>query len=293
MYFVSSPPTSRAALKRELCLCFGAIILFLLVLLLLLPAARDSGEALCNRLFDLSEARNAYRYTRFIPADGAAPTLALILLAVCDALLGATLLLSRSRPMALTLAVLMAGLQIYFGVSLPAWINLPLFGLLGAVCLADPRKPRMVLIYTGSIALIAAVVFLLAPGVHEPTELASEQVRDRLSLVEPWTATLAETPPDVLETRHENRVMLDFGTQEGQNSRDYRLMTVKQLDISRPAWVDYVRMIVLSLLILLLLTVPFLPFLWLNSRKKKAQSRRADSIRCGSDRDADHLRRRG
>ena len=276
MYFVSSPPTSRAALKRKLCLCFGAIILFLLALLLLLPAARDSGEALCNRLFDLSEARNAYRYTRFTPTDGAAPTLALILLAVCAVLLGATLLLSRSRLMTLTLAVFMAGLQIYFGVSLPAWINLPLFGLLGAVCLADPRKPRMVLIYTGSITLIAAVVLLLAPGVHEPTELASEQVRDRLSLVAPWTATLTETPPDVLETRHENRVTLDFGAQEGQSSRDYRLMTVKQLDISRPAWVDYVRMIVLSLLIFLLLTVPFLPFLWLNSRKKKAQSRRAD-----------------
>lgn len=88
MYFVSSPPTSRAALKRKLCLCFGAIILFLLALLLLLPAARDSGEALCNRLFDLSEARNAYRYTRFTPADGAAPTLALMLLAVCAVLLG-------------------------------------------------------------------------------------------------------------------------------------------------------------------------------------------------------------
>ena len=123
MYFVSSPPTSRAALKRKLCLCFGAIILFLLALLLLLPAARDSGEALCNRLFDLSEARNAYRYTRFTPTDGAAPTLALILLAVCAVLLGATLLLSRSRLMTLTLAVLMAGLQIYFGVSLPAWVT--------------------------------------------------------------------------------------------------------------------------------------------------------------------------
>ncbi len=276
MYFVSSPPTSRAALKRKLCLCLGAIILFLLALLLLLPAARDSGKALCNRFFDLSEARNAYRYTRFTPTDGAAPTLALMLLAVCAVLLGATLLLSRSWPMALTLAVLAAGLQIYFGVSLPAWINLPLFGLLGTVCLADPRKPRMVLAYAGGLALIAAVVFLLAPGVHEPTELASEQVRDHLSLAEPWTATLTETPPDVLETRHENRVTLGSGTQEGQNSRDYRLMTVKQLDISRPAWVDYVRIIVLSLLILLLLTAPFLPFLWLNSRKKKAQARRAD-----------------
>lgn len=276
MYFVSSPLASRAALKRKLCLCFGAIILFLLALLLLLPAARDSGEALCNRFFDLSEARNAYRYTRFTPTDGAAPTLALMLLAVCAVLLGATLLLSRSRTMALTLAVLAAGLQIYFGVSLPAWINLPLFGLLGTACLADPRKPRMVLAYAGGLALIAAVVFLLTPGVHEPTELASERVRDHLSLAEPWTATLTETPPDVLETRHENRVTLGSGTQEGQSSRDYRLMTVKQLDISRPAWVDYVRIIVLSLLILLLLTVPFLPFLWLNSRKKKAQARRAD-----------------
>ena len=126
----------RAALKRKLCLCFGAIILFLLALLLLLPAARDSGEALCNRLFDLSEARNAYRYTRFTPTDSAAPTLALILLAVCAVLLGATLLLSRSRPMALTLAVLMAGLQIYFGVSLPAWINLPLFWTAGCCLLS-------------------------------------------------------------------------------------------------------------------------------------------------------------
>ena len=276
MYFVSSPPTSRAALKRKLCLCFGAIILFLLALLLLLPAARDSGEALCNRFFDLSEARNAYRYTRFTPTDGAAPTLALMLLAVCAVLLGAALLLSRSRPMALTLAVLAAGLQIYFGVSLPAWINLPLFGLLGTVCLADPRNPRMVLAHAGGLALIAAVVFLLAPEVHEATELASEQVRDHLSLAEPWTATLTETPPDVLETRHENRVTLGSGTQEGQNSRDYRLMTVKQLDISRPAWVDYVRIIVLSLLILLLLTAPFLPFLWLNSRRKKVQALRAD-----------------
>ena len=273
MYFVSSTPTSRAAVKRKLCLYFGAIMLLLLALLFLLPAARDSGEALCNRLFALSEARNAYRYTRFTPADDAAPTLALMLLAVCAVLLGAILLLSRSRLMALTLAVLTAGLQIYFGVSLPAWVNLPLFGLLGAVCLAAPRKPRTVLSYTGGLALIAAVVFLLAPGVHEPTELASEQVRDRLSLAEPWTAALMETPPDALETRHENRVTLESGEQEGQSSRDYRLTTVKLLDISRPAWVDYVRIIGLSLL---LLTVPFLPFLWLNSRRKKAQALRAD-----------------
>lgn len=150
--------------------------------------------------------------------------------------------------MTLTLAVFMAGLQIYFGVSLPAWINLPLFGLLGAVCLADPRKPCIVLTYIGSMALIAAVVFLLAPGVHEPTELASEQVRDRLSLVEPWTATLTETPPDVLETRHENRVTLDFGAQEGQKQPGLPPDDSQAAGYFPPRMgSDYVRMIVLSL----------------------------------------------
>ena len=141
-----------------------------------------------------------------------------MLLAVCAVLLGATLLLSRSRPMALTLAVFMAGLQIYFGVSLPAWVNLPLFGLLGAVCLADPRKPRMVLIYTGSITLIAAVVFLLTPGVHEATvarlRAGCATVSALSSLGRPRCRKNAY--PDVLETRHENRVTLDFGAQEGQ-----------------------------------------------------------------------------
>jgi len=60
------------------------------------------------------------------------------------------------------------------------------------------------------------------------------------------------------------------GGQEAQPDREYRLVTVEEEQISMPHWVNYLRIGLLLLLVIALVILPFLPFLLLNARRKKA-----------------------
>lgn len=95
------------------------------------PFCLNSLMALLNRLFEASEQANRYVYTRFpVPEDTA------LLPGVCW-LVGLLLLLiigmyriKRAWP-ALLCACAVAIAQAWIGLSLPAWCNVLLFGLLG------------------------------------------------------------------------------------------------------------------------------------------------------------------
>ena len=135
------------------------------LLLFCLPPARQSALLLCNRLFALSQARNAYVYDFFsVPQDTSAlPASALLFLCLPALILGAW----RFRPAALLLAAALAVLQAVLGVSLPVWANLLLFGALG-FCLTRRRAVRILPILFA--VLLGSV--LLFPGTNDAVESA-------------------------------------------------------------------------------------------------------------------------
>ena len=118
-------PGGKSAKKRVLLLGFSVVLLSLL-LLFAIPSAHQGLQVLLNRLFDASEAVNAYAYERFaVPADQPAALAVILLLILGFSLLGVTLM-SGSRLLGLILIAGVVVYQVYFGLSFPAWVNVPL-----------------------------------------------------------------------------------------------------------------------------------------------------------------------
>lgn len=248
-----------------------SFLLLSLILLLSIPSANQGMQALLNLLFDASEAVNAYVYERFTVPAGQPVSFAVVLLAVMElSLLGITLL-SGSRLMALGLLAVCVLFQVYFGLPFPAWVNMPLFVLFVLWMLKRPWDKRTILCVLAGVTAVTTAVLLIWSGVDATTEAASETVRDRLSqMAQSITGTTHELPLGENETRHAHTQSLATGDQEAQPDREYRLVTVEEEQISMPHWVNYLRIILLLLLAAALVILPFLPFILLNQRRKKA-----------------------
>ena len=263
-------PAARSAKKR---IFLMGLLFFLLplILLLVIPSANQGMKALFNRLFDASEAVNAYAYERFAGPADTPVAFAVVLLAVMGlSLLGITLL-SGSRLLALGLMAGSVLFQVYFGLSFPAWVNVLLLALFVLWMMKRPWSRKAVLSLLAGVSVLALAVLLLWPGVDAATEAASEAVRDRLSLMAQSIAGGAhELPSGENETRHVHTQSLTAGDLEAQTDREFRLVTVEEEQISMPHWVDYLRIALLLLLMVALVILPFLPFILLNQRRKKA-----------------------
>ena len=251
----------------------ACLFLFLLplALLFLIPAANQGMQALLNRLFDASEAVNAYAYDHFsVPADQpVAP--AIVLLAVMGISLPGTALLTGSRLPVLGLMACSVLFQVYFGLSFPVWVNVPLFALFVLWMMKRPRDTRAALCLFAGILAVSVAVLLVCPGVDAATEAASEAARDRLSqAAQSLSGIIREQSAGENETRHVHTQSLTAGGREARTDREYRLVTVEEEQISMPHWVDYLRIILLLLLAVALVILPFLPFVLLNRRRKKA-----------------------
>ena len=248
-----------------------SVFLLSLILLFLSPSAKQGMRALLNRLFDASEAVNAYAYERFaVPVDQPVAFAAVLLSVMGLSLLGMTLL-SKSRLPALGLMAVSVLFQVYFGLAFPAFVNVPIFLLFILWMMKRPWSKRTMLSVLAGVAAVSLGVFLLYPGVDAATEAASEAVRDNLSrLAQSIAGASREQPAGENETRHVHSQSLTVGGQEAKPGREYRLVTVEEEQISMPHWVDYLRIILLLLLTVALLILPFLPFILLNQRRKKA-----------------------
>lgn len=257
--------------KKQIIFAGFLIILLAFILLFAIPSARQGGEALLNRVFEASEAVNAYAYDRFaVPADQPVGLAAALLALAALSLLGVTAL-SGSRALGLGLMAGCVLFQVYFGLSFPAWVNAPLFGLYALWLMPRPWRKKAVLSAGLGFLLVSIAVLLLYPGVDAPTEAASEALRDRLSQMAQSVAGVArELPAGENETRHVHTQSLTAGDQEARADREYRLVTVEEQQISMPHWVNYLRIVLLLLLTVALVILPFLPFLLLNQRRKKA-----------------------
>ena len=274
----NAPPMKREAGRTPGRRFFrGALFLFLcsLLLLFLIPAAREGAKALLNRLFEASEAVNAYAYDRFqVRADQPVALAVALLLAAGISLVG-MVLGSRSRWGTLALAAGAVLFQVYFGLAFPAWVNVPLFGSLACWMLRRPGDRRILRTLGLGVAAVSVAVLLLYPGTDPAAEAASEAVRDRLSqMTQSMSGALREAPAGETETRHVRHLSQTRGEREARPDREYRLVTVEEEQVSRPRWVNYLRIALLLLLTAALVILPFLPFALLNRRRRETQEAR-------------------
>ena len=269
---------NRAKSPKRQRVLWGLLLFFLFLLpLFLIPEASKSLQGLLNRLFALSEQRNAYVYDRFpVPTEQSVGWAAACLSAALAVFLCAGAL-APSRGMLFAAWAGCALSQVYLGLPLPGWLNLMLFALFALALAARPLPPQKALTLLCAVLAVSLSVTLLWPGVDEAAEAASEKARDAISFaVERQAGVRAEVPEGEMETRHTHTQTLTDGENEAQTSRAYRLETVEEEQISRPPWIDYLRIVLLLLLAVALLVLPFLPFLLFNARRKKAlEARRA------------------
>ena len=262
--------------KRRLLMGLSVLILLWLLCLHTIPAARHGAQALCNRLFEASERVNAYAYDRFpVPAEQPVALAAVILLCILACLLGITLL-SSSRLLAFCVMAACAAFQTYFGLPFPGWVNVGLFAAFSLWMIRRPWKWRDALTLLSAILAVSCAVLLLCPGVDAATEAASERVRDTLTpLSQQVSGAAREGSAGENKARRVHHRSLIRGEEEARAEREFRLETVEEEKFSMPTWIDYLKITLLLLAVLALLIVPFLPFLWLNARRKKAAAVRS------------------
>ena len=260
--------------KKRIFVCLSAMVL-LLCCLFLIPVARYGFQALCNRLFDASEQVNTYLYDRFpVPVEQSVLLAFVILILLLVLLIGITLI-SGSRLLAFFIAAGCAMFQMYFGLSFRPWLGITLFALLSLWMLSRPFSRRNVLSLLAAILTVTLLIAFIYPGVDAATEAASERVRDSLSrMSQQVTGSVREAPEGENETRHTHTQSLTEGEGEADAEKEYRLETVEEEQISMPEWISYLKIALLLLAAVLLMVLPFLPFLWLNARRKKAQEAR-------------------
>lgn len=247
------------------------LFLLSMLLLLVIPEANHGAQALMNRIFEASERVNAYLYDRFPVDAGQSVTLTVLLLSFAAFGLFFLIILSGSRMPALVFMACCAAFQVYFGLSFPPWVNVPLFAVFTLWMSEHPLDRKKARIVLAVIAAVSLTVMIFAPGTNAVIEAASENVRDWFSRTAGQIAgTVRETATGENETRHVHTQSLMPGGQEAQPDREYRLVTVEEEQISMPHWVNYLRIGLLLLLVIALVILPFLPFLLLNARRKKA-----------------------
>ncbi len=268
---VSAPLPRREVRKRRLLSALLAVIPLAVLCLLLLPAANRGARLLFNRLFEASEAKNAYLYDRF-PVEGEGPLLpAALLLASVPGSLLAVAVLSGSRLPALLLYAGCVLFQVWFGLAFPAWVNIGLCGLLLLRLLRRPPDRRAVLALLAVLLVLSLLTALLWPGTDASVEAASEKARDALSrMADSIAGAFRESPAGDTPARHVHTRSLTEGDAESREGKGYRPVTVEEEEISLHRWADLLRSLALLLLTVALIVLPFLPFLWFNARRKKA-----------------------
>ena len=224
---------------------------------------------------DASEAVNNYAYRRIPTVSAPDENLAGILLAGAVLCLAGSLILRARKAGGFAAALVCAGMQIYFGIALPAIWNIALFTLSG-ILLMDRITLRKVLCLTAAAAVLSGAAATVLPGEDEPTEKASEYLRDMLEhAAEPEAAGLPDREPDTIrETRHTNIRALTGGDREEKTQEQFRLITVEEEEISRPKWIDYLKIALLLLAAAAVIILPFIPAVALNRRRRKAREAR-------------------
>ena len=254
-------------------------------LALVQPVRVGAGMA-CNALFSASEAVNRYVYMPVaLPPDADAAAcgaafgywLALAAASVAGAISGSGSAWCPFLAAAVTVAV-----QVYFGVVPAVWAQLLLFGCLGAMAvrrMTPGASWRDAAAAAAVLLMVGLAVGLLLPGVHPALEARSERLRDWLSTQWPGGATVSSLEERSMNLLRQESLLTQQAAgalpDDAQEARGYERRQVFRRDISAPRTVDYVKIVLLLLLVVAVLVGPFLPFLWLDRQKRRAAALRA------------------
>ena len=267
----------------------GAVFFLSLLLLLLIPQAFQGMLTLLNRLFDASEAVNSYVYEHYIVSAEASVTLAGILIVTALVSVMGIILITGSRGLLTAAVAVCVLIQVYFGLSFPAWGNVLLLAVFLLGMMKRPWTRQNLYRILGWTTGIALTVFLLWPGIDSMTETASESVRDALSR---WVTQADgwqnETSSEEIETRHAHTLSLTEGDQNARREKAYRLIPMEEEQISKPYWVNYLRIGLLLLLTVAAVIVPFAPFMLMEAARRKSLTKRevyqsqdtGEAVRC-------------
>ena len=228
---------SVGQVRRCLCLSFAGLLGIALLALLLIPAVRNGAEVLCNRLFAASEAVNAYAYEYFAVDAAQSTAAAWVCLSVIVLSMLELVVCGRNPLFILLCALLTVGAQAYFGLSLPAWLNVTVFFFLGFFLVRGKISPGMIVSAVVILLGISLLIVWRYPGVDPWIESRSEVVRDRLTRA----GIAAEfsggvVPDEPIETRHVNSRTLIEGENESQTRQGFRIVTEDEQQISLPDW---------------------------------------------------------
>lgn len=265
--------------RRWMQLLLAAVILLAAAALILLWEDMLTGIfVLCNRLFEASEAVNDYQYQYFIVnaanPDACVSMALLPLSALCAAICGCAS--AGKRPIwAVILFLLVSGIEIYLGITPALWCNLFLFAVLGLMSVSNGGHTHRALILC-TMAVLSVLVIVIAPRPNARIEQYSEHLRDQFDLLISPTEQEQEQPePDLNETHQEDRFHEDNLTPPDRTP-EYDKETHNQQQISLPNPVNYGKILIVSLCILALLLLPFLPFVLLDRRRRKAEKLREE-----------------
>ena len=268
-------PATAGRIRKTALWVSEAVLFLSALLLLLIPQAFQGLLILLNRLFDASEAVNSYVYEHFTVGAEASVTLAAILICSFLASLLGMALITGSRGMMTAIAAACVLFQVYFGLAFPAWVHVLLLTVFLFCFMKRPWARRNLYRILGWMAVVALTVLLVWPGVDPMTETTSELVRDFLSRwVMQVTGWQSEMNGDAIETRHAHTLSLTGGDQAAPQEKAYRLISMAEEQISKPYWINYLRIGLLLLLTAAAVILPFVPFMLFEQARRKAMAER-------------------
>lgn len=245
------------------------------------PAARGGCAMLLNGLFRQSQDRNTYIYNMLAePQDNtklclvaAGLTIALVLAAFCQMAARGTYLWATGGMAAAVIV------QIYFGVTAGMWAGLGLFAMLAFALMPKGGNIAPAAALAASGMVILAALSLFWPEVDSRLEEYSEGLRDRLAVAaqSAMASQRGSHSQETLETRRENRLDLEQGGDGAGDSlamRGFNRIEQYIRSITRPLRTDYFGVVMIFLMILLLLCLPFAPFIFIDRRRRRAISMR-------------------
>ena len=247
--------------------------------LLLIPAVNDGAKLLANRLLSASEAVNAYAYHYFAVSATDEAGVVRFALIVASVFLGVICSMAKSRAWTVLLFLAAAFLEAYFGVTPGAWRNVFLFAVLAALLVCGKSELKSAVVVLAGLAIVVLAVFLIAPRPNAAVEAYSEKLRDELgavtmSVTQQSTPQRAETNSTHQESRQHEEASRADDLREASVQEFERQREAEQ-EISLPHRIDYLKIVLWMLLIVVLLVVPFLPFLLGSRARRRTAEKRA------------------
>jgi len=242
-----------------------------------------------NRLFEMSEQQQLFRYVMFtvsLPegAWAAFIALALVLFALLFIGLCAALVLTRRKIWVIIFMVVIVGVQVYFGVFPSAGWNVLLFGSLAWLLTDGGKAQPGISLHNGVALLVMLVVIATAfwvfyPGQNAALHAFSESIRDRFdNQINPFAVEPFDRPGAEIQTRPEDRHLALLPVQdENLNESHAEAYAIQHEAAAQGAEVGFMvplpsllpAVLFVFTVLLIAAGVHFIPPLWRTVRRRR------------------------